>query len=90
MTDVLRLGGPAMAQTAKDGLDQPVDKLHALADREFWQKTPLATAYQTDRTSADQQLAAIRSVENDQVTILLKKRPHSGRGGYVVFTAYPR
>ncbi|WP_435866949.1 ricin-type beta-trefoil lectin domain protein [Streptomyces xanthochromogenes] len=65
MTDVLRLGGPAMAQTAKDGLDQPVDKLHALADREFWQKTPLATAYQSDRTSADQQLAAIRSVEND-------------------------
>ncbi|WP_435882827.1 ricin-type beta-trefoil lectin domain protein [Streptomyces xanthochromogenes] len=59
MADVLRLGGPTMAQTAKDGLDLPADKLHALADRQFWQQTPLGTAYQQDRDKADQQLNAL-------------------------------
>ncbi|MFE9555169.1 ricin-type beta-trefoil lectin domain protein [Streptomyces sp. NPDC006703] len=65
MADVLRLGGPAMAQTALSGLNQPADKLHALADRQFWQKTPLAAAYQHDRDTADQELNAISAVEND-------------------------
>ncbi|MEV5950968.1 hypothetical protein [Streptomyces sp. NPDC051993] len=65
MADVLRLGGPAMAQTALNGLNQPADKLHALADRQFWQKTPLAAAYQQDRDTADQELNAISAVEND-------------------------
>lgn len=49
MTDVLRLGGPAMAGVAQGGLDQDPDRLHALADREHWEDTPLATAYATDR-----------------------------------------
>ncbi|AYG78258.1 Glucan endo-1,3-beta-glucosidase [Streptomyces hundungensis] len=52
-----------MAQIAQNGLNQPVDKLHALADRQFWQQTPLATAYQTDRDSADRELKNISSVE---------------------------
>ncbi|MFE0099839.1 RICIN domain-containing protein [Streptomyces sp. NPDC059009] len=49
MSDVLRLGGPAMAGIAQDGLNQEPDKLHSLADREHWQRTPLATAYDSDR-----------------------------------------
>ncbi|MCX4571775.1 hypothetical protein OHB41_00835 [Streptomyces sp. NBC_01571] len=42
MADVLRLGGPSMATTAQDGLNQPPGQLHTLADRECWEKTPLA------------------------------------------------
>lgn len=57
MAGVLRLGGAAMAQTAQDGLNQPSDKLHALADWQYWQQTPLAAAYEKDRATGDQQLA---------------------------------
>lgn len=56
MTDVLRLGGPSMAATAQDGLDQSPDKLHVLADRKNWGQTPLAVAYQSDRAAAGKQL----------------------------------
>ncbi|MFE6160615.1 ricin-type beta-trefoil lectin domain protein [Streptomyces sp. NPDC056486] len=49
MSDVLRLGGPSMTGVAQDGLNQDPDRLHALADREHWKDTPLATAYATDR-----------------------------------------
>lgn len=49
MSDVLRLGGPSMSSVAQGGLDQDPERLHALADREHWEKTPLATAYATDR-----------------------------------------
>ncbi len=63
MADVLRLGGPAMAQTAQDGLNLPADKLHVLADRQFWQQTPLATAYQKDREAGDQQLKDLHTAE---------------------------
>ncbi|WP_433455638.1 RICIN domain-containing protein [Streptomyces sp. CA-142005] len=56
MTDVLRLGGPSMSATAQDGLKQPADKLHVLADRKSWEKTPLAVAYQKDRDAASKQM----------------------------------
>ncbi|WP_428986358.1 RICIN domain-containing protein [Streptomyces camelliae] len=56
MSDVLRLGGPSMAATAQDGLNQPPDKLHVLADRKSWEKTPLAVAYQKDRDAASKQM----------------------------------
>ncbi|MGW1915702.1 ricin-type beta-trefoil lectin domain protein [Streptomyces sp. NPDC002076] len=56
MTDVLRLGGPSMSATAQDGLNQPADKLHVLADRKSWEKTPLAVAYQKDRDAASKQM----------------------------------
>ncbi|WP_343997600.1 RICIN domain-containing protein [Streptomyces thermocarboxydovorans] len=52
MTDVLRLGGPDMVKTAQAALGQPAGKLRELADREHWQKTPLATAYAKDRDTA--------------------------------------
>jgi hypothetical protein len=56
MSDVLRLGGPSMAATAQDGLNQPADKLHVLADRKNWEQTPLAVAYQKDRDAASKQM----------------------------------
>jgi hypothetical protein len=55
MAHVLRLGGPSMAATAQDGLNQPPDKLHVLANRENWEKTPLAVAFQKDRDAASKQ-----------------------------------
>ncbi|MET9681814.1 hypothetical protein [Streptomyces coeruleorubidus] len=61
MADVLRLGGPSMAATAQDGLNQPPDKLHALADREHWEDTPLAVAYQRDKDAASKELDALNS-----------------------------
>ncbi|MFF4358770.1 RICIN domain-containing protein [Streptomyces sp. NPDC001604] len=56
MAHVLRLGGPTMAATAQDGLNQPPDKLHVLADRKSWEQTPLAVAYQKDRDAASKQM----------------------------------
>ncbi|MFF1604915.1 RICIN domain-containing protein [Streptomyces mirabilis] len=64
MADVLRLGGPSMATTAQDGLNQPADKLHTLADRKSWEKTPLATAYQTDRDAAGKELDALHALRD--------------------------
>ncbi|MET8097910.1 RICIN domain-containing protein [Streptomyces sp. NPDC005236] len=59
MADVLRLGGPAMAATAQNGLDQTPDKLHALADRKSWEQTPLAVAYKNDRDTAGKEIDAL-------------------------------
>jgi hypothetical protein len=64
MADVLRLGGPSLATTAQDGLNQPADKLHTLADRKSWEKTPLATAYQTDRDAAGKELDALHALRD--------------------------
>ncbi|MFH8473536.1 RICIN domain-containing protein [Streptomyces sp. NPDC018000] len=52
MSDVLRLGGPAMAATAKDGLNQSPERLRELANRDYWEDTPLATAYKSDQDAA--------------------------------------
>lgn len=60
MNDVLRLGGTSMAAAAQDGLNQPPDKLQALADRRHWQDTPLGRAYDSDKGAADK---AMRSLE---------------------------
>ncbi|MDN0195153.1 RICIN domain-containing protein, partial [Streptomyces sp. S.PNR 29] len=62
MADVLRLGGPYMAATAQDGLNQPPDKLHALANRQHWEDTPLAAAYQKDRDAATKEGAALQAL----------------------------
>ncbi|WP_328378654.1 RICIN domain-containing protein [Streptomyces sp. NBC_00440] len=56
MGDVLRLGGPSMAKTTQGGLNQTPDQLRVLADRQYWQKTPLATAYTADREAAGKEL----------------------------------
>nr|WP_234439906.1 RICIN domain-containing protein [Streptomyces bicolor] len=65
MADVLRLGGPAMAATAQDGLNQSADKLHALADRQHWENTPLATAYKSDRDAAGKELDALNALRDN-------------------------
>ncbi|WP_158688338.1 hypothetical protein, partial [Streptomyces baarnensis] len=52
MSDVLRLGGTAMAATAKDGLNQSPERLRELADRNYWKDTPLGAAYQSDKDVA--------------------------------------
>ncbi|MFF3446960.1 RICIN domain-containing protein [Streptomyces sp. NPDC002667] len=59
MADVLRLGGPSMAATAQDGLNQTPDRLHVLADRRNWEHTPLATAYNNDRDAAGKEMNAL-------------------------------
>ncbi|WP_434096667.1 RICIN domain-containing protein [Streptomyces mirabilis] len=59
MADVLRLGGPSMAATAQDGLNQTPDKLHILADRKNWEQTPLALAYNNDRDAAGKEMDAL-------------------------------
>ncbi|MER5409148.1 hypothetical protein [Streptomyces sp. NPDC002769] len=61
MADVLRLGGPSMATTAQDGLNQPAGQLHTLADRECWEKTPLAGSYEADRDAARKELDALHA-----------------------------
>ncbi|WP_394427256.1 polymorphic toxin-type HINT domain-containing protein [Streptomyces sp. SGAir0957] len=53
MNGVLQLGGTSMAAVAQDALNQPADQLHVLANREHWQDTPLAKAYDTDKAAAD-------------------------------------
>ncbi|MFJ8634510.1 RICIN domain-containing protein [Streptomyces sp. NPDC093568] len=64
MADVLRLGGTSMAKTAQDALNQPPDKLHTLADRDNWEQTPLATAYQKDRDLSARELNAINALRD--------------------------
>ncbi|WP_436847438.1 RICIN domain-containing protein [Streptomyces aureus] len=59
MADVLRLGGPSMASTAQDGLNQTSDRLHVLADRKNWERTPLAVAYKNDRDAAGKEMDAL-------------------------------
>ncbi|MER5432105.1 ricin-type beta-trefoil lectin domain protein [Streptomyces sp. NPDC002588] len=53
MTEVLRMGGPAMYGVAQDGLNQTPDKLHTAANRQYWNTTPLSTAFQQDRDDID-------------------------------------
>ncbi|MFB7740975.1 ricin-type beta-trefoil lectin domain protein [Streptomyces sp. NPDC056132] len=67
MAGVLRLGGAAMAQTAQDALNQPPDKLHALADFQYWQQTLLADAFEKDRATGDQRLADLDTTSQQTV-----------------------
>ncbi|MEU7280599.1 RICIN domain-containing protein [Streptomyces sp. NPDC045431] len=61
MAEVLRLGGPAMATVAQDGLNQPQEQLHALANRQHWEQTPLAQAYAKDRAAVTRELKALET-----------------------------
>ncbi|MFK4102656.1 ricin-type beta-trefoil lectin domain protein [Streptomyces sp. NPDC019531] len=57
--ETLRMGGPAMFGVAQDGLNQTPDKLHTAANREYWNTTPLSTAFQQDRDTADKEGSAL-------------------------------
>ncbi|WP_307781836.1 RICIN domain-containing protein [Streptomyces sp. MBT65] len=63
MADVLRLGGTSMAATAQDGLNQTPEKLRVAADRKNWEKTPLAVAYEADKTAASKESAALSALQ---------------------------
>ncbi|MET9759795.1 RICIN domain-containing protein [Streptomyces sp. NPDC006372] len=65
MAEVLRLGGSSMTAIAQDGLNQPSDKLHALADRKYWEDTPLAVAFQRDRDAAWKELDAAYALRDE-------------------------
>ncbi|WP_229888343.1 RICIN domain-containing protein [Streptomyces nitrosporeus] len=64
MSDVLRLGGPAMAATAQDGLNQSPERLRELADRDYWEDTPLATAYESDKDAASAELDRLHALHD--------------------------
>ncbi|MFJ6442641.1 polymorphic toxin type 27 domain-containing protein [Streptomyces sp. NPDC091649] len=64
MSDVLRLGGTAMAATAKDGLNQSPERLRELADRNYWRGTPLGAAYETDKDVADAELTRLHALHD--------------------------
>ncbi|MGQ4414171.1 RICIN domain-containing protein [Streptomyces sp. SAS_269] len=53
MAGVARLGGPTMSGIARDALNQAPDALHAAANREYWNDTPLSKAFEQDRTLLD-------------------------------------
>ncbi|MEU7147226.1 nucleic acid/nucleotide deaminase domain-containing protein [Streptomyces sp. NPDC045456] len=59
MNDVLRLGGASMAAAAQDGLNQPPDKLRVLANRDYWEDTPLGRAYAADESAADKAVESL-------------------------------
>ncbi|QXQ95295.1 nucleic acid/nucleotide deaminase domain-containing protein [Streptomyces sp. WY228] len=64
MSDVLRLGGTAMAATAKDGLNQSPERLRELADRNYWKDTPLGAAYQSDKDVAIAELNRLNALHD--------------------------
>ncbi|WP_105974366.1 RICIN domain-containing protein [Streptomyces geranii] len=55
MADALRIGGAGMFTTAQNALDQTPDKLRTAANREYWNDTPLATAFKQDKAAADKE-----------------------------------
>lgn len=57
--ETLRMGGPAMFGVAQDGLNQTPDKLHTAANRQYWETTPLSTAFKQDRDAADKEGSAL-------------------------------
>ena len=61
MEDALRMGGASMYTTAQDGLNQTPDKLRTTADREYWNTTPLATAFDQDKAVADKEGDALNA-----------------------------
>ncbi|MEU0088792.1 RICIN domain-containing protein, partial [Streptomyces sp. NPDC006274] len=64
MSDVLRVGGPSMAAIGQDGLNQPQDKLRELANRDYWEDTPLGQAYTKDRNAAEKELDAVHALRD--------------------------
>ncbi len=55
METVLRTGGPAMAHTAQNALDGSADQLHAAANQEYWNNSPLHQGFGQDRDATTAQ-----------------------------------
>ncbi|OEJ95647.1 polymorphic toxin-type HINT domain-containing protein [Streptomyces thermolilacinus] len=58
---MLRFGGQATGAIAQDGLNQPPERLRVLANREYWDKTPLAVAFEQDREADERSASALRA-----------------------------
>lgn len=61
MAEVLRRGGPSMAATAQTALNQTPDKLREAANRQYWEATPLSTAFAKDRDAASKEGNALHA-----------------------------
>jgi Ricin-type beta-trefoil lectin domain len=59
MSTVLKLAGPAMKQVAATGLDGDAAQLHTAADPDYWDTTPLSTAYTTDNDATSAYMDAL-------------------------------
>ncbi|WP_328721872.1 RICIN domain-containing protein [Streptomyces sp. NBC_00247] len=53
MAGALRVGGTSTVPVAQNALNQSPASLHTLADQEYWNGTPLSTAYEQDRDAID-------------------------------------
>ncbi|MGW1623226.1 nucleic acid/nucleotide deaminase domain-containing protein [Streptomyces sp. NPDC002172] len=53
MADALRIGGTSTVPLAQNALNQNADQLHTAADRDYWDGTPLSTAFKQDRDAID-------------------------------------
>jgi hypothetical protein len=51
LSNVLRLGGPAAKHVALGGLDADAAAMHTAANPEYWEGTPLSSAYDTDNAA---------------------------------------
>ncbi|MGW5884153.1 hypothetical protein [Streptomyces koyangensis] len=59
LSDALRIGGESMATVGQDGLNQTAAKLREAANREYWNSTPLSTAFASDMKTADEAVKAL-------------------------------
>ncbi|MEU9651268.1 RICIN domain-containing protein [Streptomyces sp. NPDC048110] len=59
MADSLRLGGPQMHTLAQNALDATPEELRLAANREYWTDTPLATAFQKDKSAFGENNSAL-------------------------------
>jgi hypothetical protein len=61
LSNVLRIGGPAMKRVAVAGLGGDAAALHAAANPSYWTGTPLDTAYQTDHQAESAKLGQLQT-----------------------------
>ena len=64
MADVLRLGGPTMAATAQDGLNQPQDKLHDAGQPGALAGHPARPGVQQGQGRGDQGMDALNALRD--------------------------
>ncbi len=65
LSNVLRKGGPAMKQVASAGLDGDAAHVHAAAEDDYWDTTPLHTAYQSDNDAELAKLDQLQTIDEN-------------------------
>ncbi|MFJ8632763.1 RICIN domain-containing protein [Streptomyces sp. NPDC093568] len=53
--EMLRMGGPTTFAVAQDGLNRTAEKLHEAANSDYWETTPLSTAFEKDQDAASKE-----------------------------------